>query len=307
MTANMMKALASAIAVCMIAGVSSCAPAEQTRPVPGTKIAPDDASRRAPQPNPGEAAPAPIAPAPGTIAPAPAPMAPPPATKPMRPPAPTPRKISAKNIYYDPGDGGPSVPPAQQQAAVRFWIELIPREGREPQTVTPEYVFYTGDRTRYRVATNQNSFVYVATEGPMGDRNLLFPSLQAGMDNRVQRHVDFVMPTTKGFFTFMDPAGPERVVIIVSPTRIPEMDQIAQARSAAKSIQLEPNENRSFTRFIEKQEGKKSDGVKSRNIVYEPVAEGPQPGGYYAQEQPGFAEPVVIKITLQHKPAEERR
>ena len=236
-----------------------------------------------------------------------------------------PGMVSPKNIYYeDPGmAGGPAMAPEQQQVAVRFWIELHPRDGAPPQLVTADRVFRSGERTRYRFAASRDCVVYVAHEGSLGDRTLLYPSPQAGLDNLVRAHMDKVMPESGGYFTFDHNPGAEHLVIVASPGRIPELDAIVT--QTAQGYQqppqgyqqqppqgyqpppqgyrtLTPEQNRAFSNFIKQHTGMPS-GASSRNIIYEPdVSGGPQTGQYYAPADPGFNQPVVINITLQHQP-----
>ena len=213
-------------------------------------------------------------------------------------------KVSAKNIYYEPPQTSAQAPntpppPTQQQAAVRFWVDLHPRSAAAPLTVTADYRFESGDRTRFRVGTNVDCFVYVAYEGSMGDRALLYPSSAAGLDNRVRRHVAKVMPSTDGYFTMDEHTGDEHVVIVISPTRIPDLDQIVRERDKSKSVSFSAKENTAFDAFLKKTTGKTT-GASTKNIVYEPENGGQQVGSYYAQPRPGFTEPVIINVTLKH-------
>jgi len=283
----MRNSTTSLIALVLVAGLTACATGEKTTAVPGTKAQGAAPSMRAS--NPPAYAPAPE---PQPVA-APAPAA-------------TAGQPSARNIYYEPsggpgGPGGPGaqVPPAQQQAGVRFWVELFPRMGGQPQTVSADYIFHSGDRTRYRVATNLNCCIYVAHEGSTGERYLLYPSSQAGLDNQATAYQDKVMPSTNGFFTFDPNPGDERIVVVISPTRIPELDGVV--RGASSRGLLTPDENQTFSRFLQKETGQSTGGA-TRNIVYEPVNSGPQTGSYYSQQQPGFNKPIVINVTLKHQP-----
>jgi len=217
-----------------------------------------------------------------------------------------PKKFSPKNIYYEPGGGGPIGPTPVgpgPQAVVRFWVDLYPRDGGQAQTLTADHVFHNLDRTRFRVATNVNCYVYVAHQGSSGNRALLFPSVDAGRDNRVRAREAKVMPSNRGYFTFDETPGNEFVVIVISPDRIPELEDMATARVGenprTRSVMLTKEENAIWSKLQKKLTGKEK-GASTRDIVIESENEGPQIGNYGGIDGP-FSQPIILNITLKHE------
>src|ERR1700722_20673802 len=51
--------------------------------------------------------------------------------------------------------------------------------------VDPGLVFEQGDRVRFRVTTNFDGYLYVVNYGTSGNYSVLFPSADAGSDNKI--------------------------------------------------------------------------------------------------------------------------
>lgn len=208
---------------------------------------------------------------------------------------------SPRDIYFEPAVSPIRSP--QERVAVRFWVELHPRDGETSKIVTADHVFHNRDRTRFRVAANVDCYVYIVYHGSSGNRALLFPSVQAGRDNRVRRYDPKTLPTRRGYFTFDDNPGQEHVAVVLSLDPVAEIERIVQARVGARptttSIRLSPRENRIWS-DLQKQWTGKATGASTKNICSETETAGPQVGSYYAQPA-AFVKPVVINITLKHE------
>jgi hypothetical protein len=101
---------------------------------------------------------------------------------------------------------------SQESSGVIYWIELE-RVGKVPA----DYVFHTGDKIRIHLQTNFQGYVYVLAEGPSGESVILFPPPRE--HNALDSGTDYAVPQ-RGWFQFSPPAGPEKVTVILSKSRI---------------------------------------------------------------------------------------
>jgi hypothetical protein len=86
--------------------------------------------------------------------------------------------------------------------------------------VDPGLVFNRDDRLRFRYRTNFDGYLYVMNWSTSGHYEQLFPSADAGEDNRVKAGAEYTVPATKSAFRIAGPAGHELVYWLVSPAQI---------------------------------------------------------------------------------------
>lgn len=155
--------------------------------------------------------------------------------------------------------------PDAQVVAVKATIELK-RDGKV-STVSPSYEFKSGDRVKLFYTPNIDGYAYWMTKGSSGALTVLFPSVQAGVDNRVTRNTEYTVPI-KGSFKFDDTPGKEELLCVISPDRIPELDTIIAknshgvipAESAVQVAQVEEkNSSRRQTRDLVFEEEEEED------------------------------------------------
>jgi hypothetical protein len=109
---------------------------------------------------------------------------------------------------------------ASALAQQRVEIQIDKRENGAWKTVDPRHVFKNGDQVRFRFTSSQPGFLYVVNEGSSGEQATLFPSEQAGSDNRVEAGREYTVPAGAGAFRITGPRGYDTVYWIVSPVRI---------------------------------------------------------------------------------------
>lgn len=109
-----------------------------------------------------------------------------------------------------------SVLAAQQ----RVEIVLERREAGTWKTTDPGHVFANGDQVRFRFKSNTAGYLYVVNEGTSGETATLFPSAEAGTDNRIEAGREYTIPGNQGAFKLTGPAGYDSVYWIVSPVKL---------------------------------------------------------------------------------------
>ena len=113
--------------------------------------------------------------------------------------------------------------------AMKATVEMT-RDG-ETITVLPTEEFKSGDKVRLIFSTNRDGHIYWLSKGTSGEYQVLFPTAQAGMDNKVVRNQEYTVPT-KGAWRFDDNKGTETVVCILAPEPIADLDKAVQLADA---------------------------------------------------------------------------
>jgi hypothetical protein len=117
---------------------------------------------------------------------------------------------------------GGSTPPAAE--SLRLEITLEKQTGVGWTAVDPGLVFESDDRVRFRITPNFGGFLYVMNHGTSGDYTLLFPREETGLDNKIERDQEYVVPATSGAFRIAGPPGHEIVYWVVSPVELQSKD-----------------------------------------------------------------------------------
>ena len=105
-------------------------------------------------------------------------------------------------------------------APERVEIRLERREGGAWKSTDPGHVFAQGDQVRFRFRSDTAGYLYVINEGTSGTTTTLFPSAEAGTDNRIEAGREYLIPDHQGAFRLTGPAGFDTVYRIVSPVRL---------------------------------------------------------------------------------------
>lgn len=122
------------------------------------------------------------------------------------------------------------------------------QQGEAWKPVAPGLVLESGSRVRFQFRTNFTGFVYVVNHGSSGDRAMLFPSPDAGMNNHVRAETAYMVPATEAAFRVSGPEGHDVVYWILSPKALGEAEAIALAREAAPAPKLLPRCDESLMR-----------------------------------------------------------
>jgi len=90
------------------------------------------------------------------------------------------------------------------------------------RTIDPGLVLAQGDRVRFKFRTNFDGYLYVMNQSTSGTYEQLFPTDQAGQDNRISASKEYQVPATSAAFRIAGPAGHEVVYWLVTPGRLNE-------------------------------------------------------------------------------------
>jgi hypothetical protein len=105
------------------------------------------------------------------------------------------------------------LPKSVKSIALEYTVIAIDDTGRE-RTVDPQaHTFKVGDSFLVRIRPQDDVYVYVFNEGPTGERACLLPS-QGEKPPLVKQGVEIALPDDGGFFTFAEPAGQEKLVVV---------------------------------------------------------------------------------------------
>lgn len=136
-----------------------------------------------------------------------------------------------RDLVFEDEQSLPAKPEGDKQAvvAVKTSIELD-RNG-EKKTVLPTEEFKSGDKVKFVYTTNVDCYVYWLTQGSSGTYNMLFPQAKVGMDNWIKKNETYTIPI-KGTFKFDQTAGKEKVLLVMSPQKIPELEDAVKEAAA---------------------------------------------------------------------------
>jgi hypothetical protein len=117
-------------------------------------------------------------------------------------------------------------------------IVLEKKTGDVVQAMAAGHVFQAGDILRFRLRPAFDGFLYVTDLGTSGKSSLLFPSQEAGSDNRIDHTREYVVPATAdGWFQVSGPPGYETLYFVMSPVAL------AGASVPSASPNAAPNPN----------------------------------------------------------------
>lgn len=125
---------------------------------------------------------------------------------------------------------------AQTGQDTRMEITVEKKAGAHARVMDPGHVFDPGDLVRFRFRSNLRGYLYVLDHSTSGSDTLLFPTAESGMENRIERSREYLLPATaNGWFEIKGPAGHEVVYWVVSPVEFP-----APAKTGAAHIPTPP-------------------------------------------------------------------
>jgi hypothetical protein len=107
---------------------------------------------------------------------------------------------------------------AATQAALEISLEKKLADGTV-QAVASDHVFEPGDLVHFRVKSEFDGYLYVMDQGTSGKFATVFPSEDAGADNRVRQTQMFSIPSGESsWFEISGPEGFDVVYFLLSPT-----------------------------------------------------------------------------------------
>lgn len=131
-----------------------------------------------------------------------------------------------RDLVFDHDDNPPQSAP-DKQAVVGVKLQLELQRNGQTSYVTPSYHFQSGDKVRFIYTTNIDCYVYWLQEGSSGRYTMLFPNPKVGMDNWVKKNEPHTIPV-KGAFRFDQTPGTEKILLVMSPQKIPELEAASQ-------------------------------------------------------------------------------
>ena len=95
------------------------------------------------------------------------------------------------------------------------------KTGNKVERMDPAHVFENGELVRFRFQANFPGYLYVLNHSISGKDVLLFPKEETGLDNRIDKDREYLMPMTEsGWFKMEGPAGHEVTYWVVSPLKL---------------------------------------------------------------------------------------
>lgn len=180
----------------------------------------------------------------------------------------------------------------QVRIAVKVAMELK-RDG-QTTTVLPSHTFQNGDRVKFIYTTNVDAYVYWLSQGTSGDFYMLFPNPKVGSDNFVKKNEVYTIPV-KGSFKFTGKPGVEKILLVMAPQKIPELEKAAQ-EAAVKGGKVEEQAGQ-----ISSVQSKTQTKRKSRDLVFEEDDDEESGISTSSQVSTDISEPMVVYYELRHK------
>lgn len=149
--------------------------------------------------------------------------------------------------------------PNAQILVIKATLELN-RNG-QISTVLPTHEFVSGDKVRIVYTPNTDGYVYWLAKGSSGSYSILFPSVQAGTDNKVNKNQEYTIPA-KGTFRFDDKPGQEELLCVLSAQPVPELEQAVAEASGGK---IQPAQATQVAQLEEKHTSQRT----TRDLVFE--------------------------------------
>ena len=108
-------------------------------------------------------------------------------------------------------------------AAQKMEITLERRDGAAWKAIDPATILAQGAQVRFKFRSSFSGYLYVTNQGTSGDYTQLFPSEDAGQQNRVEAGKEYLIPSGAGSaFAVKGPAGQDIVYWMVSPQPLTE-------------------------------------------------------------------------------------
>lgn len=105
------------------------------------------------------------------------------------------------------------LPKNVKSIALEYTVLAIDDSGKERFVDPHKHTFKVGDSFLVRIKPQDDVYVYVFNEGPTGERACLLPSGDE-KPPRVKSGVEISLPDDGGYFTFAEPAGEEKLVVV---------------------------------------------------------------------------------------------
>lgn len=105
------------------------------------------------------------------------------------------------------------LPKDVEAIALEYTVVLV-KDGQERAVDPNTHQFSVGDRILVRIQPKDDMYIYVFTQGPMGDRDCLLPTTDEKAP-LVKKGKVIELPED-GFFRFNDPPGEEKLIVVAT-------------------------------------------------------------------------------------------
>jgi LysM repeat protein len=118
--------------------------------------------------------------------------------------------------------------------ALGILYSIQKEEGADLVEVTEQHRFKAGDRFRLRLTANLEGYLYIFNRKPNGDIERLNPESR----KKVSPFAEYVLPSKDDeWYRFDNERGSEELLILISPTRLTELDSDLAADAARQKLQ----------------------------------------------------------------------
>jgi len=106
---------------------------------------------------------------------------------------------------------------------------LLQGAGRQTKEMPTDEMFYSGERFRLKLRSEQEGYLYVLLRDSQGQSQLMFPTGDDldQSDHRISRNRTQAFPS-RDFFRFDENPGTERMWVLVSPRPLADLDRAAR-------------------------------------------------------------------------------
>ena len=179
--------------------------------------------------------------------------------------------------------------------AVKATIE-VNRDGKT-SFITPDSIFEfeAGDKVRIFYTTNIDCYVYWMSKGTSGQYYMLFPTAKSGLNNFVKKNQENMIPFT-GTFIFDQNPGIERIILTMSPEKIPAMES-ASSNAIVKDGRYEATNTEKIGTLLASNDSRR----RSRDLIFEVQSDKGTGISTYSQTAVDRKEPFVQNYDLKHK------
>jgi len=169
-------------------------------------------------------------------------------------------KRKTRDLVFEDEEEIAETAPDEKVVAVKTTIELN-RNGKI-STVLPMTEFQSGDKVKIVYTTSVDAYVYWLSEGSSGDYYMLFPNPKTGTDNFVRKNEVNTIPV-KGNFKFDDNPGTEKILLVLAPEKIPELEK------ASREAAVRGGKIKDSAKQIDSVKKKNKSRRKTRDLVFE--------------------------------------
>ena len=119
-----------------------------------------------------------------------------------------------------PATAGSAKTAASNRPALRITLEKKTKDGKV-EAVASDHVFEQGDTVHFKLQSDFDGYLYVMDQGTSGRFASVFPSAEAGSNNRVSQGQMFSIPSIdESWFEINGPAGFDVLYFLLSPESI---------------------------------------------------------------------------------------